>query len=401
MTVHSGLFTRDERAASVYQYLPVEVPAGAVSLEVVLAYDSAAGVIDLGCVGPGGFRGWSGGARDRFVIAPDAATPGYLPGPLEPGIWQVALGLHRVGPAGVSYEVTARTGALRPDPLPAAPGVPARPARRDLPAPPGLRWLAGDCHAHTVHSDGSQTIEQLAAAAVEQGLDFLAVTDHNTVSHHRFLAEVGARYGIILLPGQEVTTDTGHANAFGYLDWIDFRRPAQDWVAEVERRGGLLSINHPLAGDCAWRQPLTRHPALAEVWHWTWLDPRWGGPIAWWQAWGLETIPVGGSDFHAPEQGRPVGTPTTWVLAEEDSVDGVLAAMRAGRTAVSAGRGAPVLLRSAGELRAIDADGTLLVGPDGRRSPVRGDSVTFPAAAGPYRLDNHEGGIVAIGGPGD
>jgi hypothetical protein len=396
--VHSGRFSREDRARSMYHYLPVEVPAGAAGVEVTLSYDTTAGVLDLGCFGSGAYRGWSGGARDRFVISTDAATPGYLPGPLEPGGWQVVLGLHRIPADGLAYEVHARTGALVPDPLPPAPAPPAHQPRRELPAPGGMRWLAGDCHAHTLHSDGSLTIEQLAAAAVEQGLDFLAVTDHNTVSHHPYLAEISARYGITLLPGQEVTTDTGHANVFGAVGWIDHRRPAQDWVREAERRGGLLSINHPLAADCAWRQPLTARPPLAEVWHWTWLDPRWGGPIAWWQAWGQQTIPVGGSDFHAPEQGRPLGVPTTWVLCQDDSVTGVLDGLRAGRTAVSRGRDAPVLLRLGDELHAIGAAGTLLVEPDGGRRPVVGDKAVFPAAAGPYRLDDYDGGIVSLCG---
>lgn len=393
MTIHSGLFSRDDRAESIYHYLPFEVPTGAAGVEVRLEYDRSAGVLDLGCVGAGGFRGWSGGARDRYAITADAATPGYLPGAPEAGEWQVALGLHRVGPAGVSYEVSVRVGDVVVDPLPSAPSAPERPAPRDLPAPPGMRWLAGDCHAHTVHSDGSSTIEALAAAAVGQGLDFLAVTDHNTVSHHAALPEIGRKYGIVLLPGQEVTTDTGHANVFGDVGWIDFRRPATDWVAEADRRGALMSINHPLAADCAWRQPLSTRPPLAEVWHWTWLDPRWGGPIAWWQAWDQAVVPIGGSDFHSPADGRPVGTPTTWVLCAGDDV---LGGLRAGRTAISADRSAPMLLRVEDSLHALDAAGTLLVEPSGRRLPVRSDRAQFPAGPGPYRLDDHDGGIVAI-----
>ncbi|HVX43886.1 MAG TPA: CehA/McbA family metallohydrolase, partial [Mycobacteriales bacterium] len=238
--VHNGRWSRDDRAESIHHYVPIDVPAGAEAVEVQLEYDRSAGVLDLGCVGAAGFRGWSGGARDRFVIRADAATPGYLPGAPEEGLWQVVLGLHRVAEAGLPYTVRARVGSFRPDPVAPDPVAPPRPPRRELPAPPGMRWLAGDLHAHTVHSDGSLTVAELAAAAVEQGLDFLAVTDHNTTSHHRELAAVGEHYGITLLPGQEVTTDTGHANAFGEIGWIDFREPAASWVSAVAARGGLL-----------------------------------------------------------------------------------------------------------------------------------------------------------------
>lgn len=398
MAVQRGSFSRDDRANSIYQYLPVDVPDGAAGLTVELSYDRSAAVLDLGCFTPDGFRGWSGGARERFAIGPVTATPGYLPGRLPGGTWQIAVGLHRVPPAGVDFALTTMVGQVdvpeEPTAPPVAPG--SRPAARDLAAPPGMRWLAGDLHAHSLHSDGSLGLEQVAAAGAAAGLDFLAVTDHNTTSHHPHLDRVGAKHGVILLPGQEVTTATGHANAFGDIGWVDFREPAPTWVTEVAARGGLLSINHPLAGGLTWRQPLAVRPPLAEIWHWSWLDTRWGGPISWWQAWGQDTIPVGGSDFHAPEEGRPVGAPTTWVLAAEPSVTGVLDGLRAGRTAITADRSAAALLRVDDELLATGCDGALLIGPDGRGTPVRGDRSRVVAGPGPWRVETHEGAVVAL-----
>jgi hypothetical protein len=145
-TVHRGTWRPEDRAESRYRYLPVDVPPGAQRLTVSLAYDRAAGVLDLGCLAPdGGFRGWSGGARSTFTIGVDWATPGYLPGPLPPGAWRVMLGLHRVQQEGLTWTVTAETSRSVPDP----PGVstvstPVRTRSRNLPAPPGLTWLAGD-----------------------------------------------------------------------------------------------------------------------------------------------------------------------------------------------------------------------------------------------------------------
>ena len=65
---HAGRWTLEERFASPWHYLPVEVPPGTGALRVELDYDRGDGaVLDLGCFGPGGFRGWSGGARESFV----------------------------------------------------------------------------------------------------------------------------------------------------------------------------------------------------------------------------------------------------------------------------------------------------------------------------------------------
>ena len=88
ITRHSGRWTLEDRFASPWQYLPVEVPDGARGLRAELEYERSGAVLDLGCIAPSGFRGWSGGARRSFVISADAATPGYLPGELEAGTWR-------------------------------------------------------------------------------------------------------------------------------------------------------------------------------------------------------------------------------------------------------------------------------------------------------------------------
>ena len=144
-TRHTGRWTQDDRCRSPWQYLPVEVPPGSAALRVELDYDRSGAMLDLGCFGPGGFRGWSGGARSSFVITPGEATPGYLPGELEPGLWQVVLGLYRLPPEGAGVlgdrhgEQHTRPAApgsacRRPGPAQraAAPPRAARPARAPL-----------------------------------------------------------------------------------------------------------------------------------------------------------------------------------------------------------------------------------------------------------------------------
>ncbi len=392
-----------DRFASAWHYLPVDVPPGTHALRVALAYDRSQAVLDLGCLGPGGFRGWSGSARRSFVITPEAATPGYLTGPLEPGTWQVMIGICRLSPDGAGYELTVdladAPGRLAPPAAPAAPPALApghRPARRDLPAHPGRRWLAGDLHSHTVHSDGDETVAGLARLAAGQGLDFLAVTDHNTISHHAELRWASSVYGIIMLPGQEVTTNGGHAGALGDVGWVDFREPPDAWLAHTQRHGGLLSVNHPIGGNLSWTLPMRGRPPLAEVWHWSWLDPRWTTPLAWWLAWDPSAIPVGGSDWHRPGEMTELGRPTTWVECAGDQPADVLDGLRAGRVAISARRDGPVLLRMGDELVAAGAEGTTLAGPDGPRARVSRLRQSFPGIPGYHRLLDDTGATLAL-----
>ena len=84
MTRFAGRWMLEDRFESPWQYLAVEVPAGSCALRAELEYERSDAIMDLGCIGAGGFRGWSGGARRSFVITPAAATPGYLPGELGP-----------------------------------------------------------------------------------------------------------------------------------------------------------------------------------------------------------------------------------------------------------------------------------------------------------------------------
>jgi hypothetical protein len=327
-------YTQEDRSESIYQYVEFDVPQRAEGVTVSFSYDRRAAIIDLGLFNPQRYVGWSGGERSTATVARDWATPGYLPG-LAAGPWQVIFGLHRVfAPVEVTVGVEwHRSSPVEPSSRPRPPRPEKRPRPdRPPPADDGRDWLACDFHSHTVHSDGGLTIDELAAHAVERGLDVLAITDHNTTSHHRFLADSSERYGIALIPGQEVTTDMGHANVFGDVGWIDFRQPATTWHAEARRRGAPMSVNHHWAGDCSWRHRLDEPADFVEAWHSTWdgIDDT---PSQASRQFGR--VAIGGSDFHRPGGGVTLGTPTTWVAADDRTGAAVLAAVAAGRVTVS------------------------------------------------------------------
>ena len=61
-------FTPEDRAASIYQYLPFEVPTTAAGFTVTLAYQRDPAIVDLGLVGPDRWGGWSGGERSEVTV---------------------------------------------------------------------------------------------------------------------------------------------------------------------------------------------------------------------------------------------------------------------------------------------------------------------------------------------
>ncbi|MCA9786893.1 MAG: hypothetical protein KC488_10090, partial [Candidatus Cloacimonetes bacterium] len=62
---------------------------------------------------------------------------------------------------------------------------------------------AGDFHVHSVHSgDARPTLDEIATAAEQVGLDFVEISEHDTTAHLQLLSAVQARHpGVLLVPG--------------------------------------------------------------------------------------------------------------------------------------------------------------------------------------------------------
>ncbi len=65
--------------------------------------------------------------------------------------------------------------------------------------------MLGDLHCHTRLSDGSSTIDDLVFYAKRGGLDFVAITDHDTMAGVTRATVLGKRYGIKVVPGIELS----------------------------------------------------------------------------------------------------------------------------------------------------------------------------------------------------
>ena len=135
-----------------------------------------------------------------------------------------------------------------------------------LPALVTVDDIRGELHAHTIASDGRNTIEQMAEAAVRRGCEYLAITDHsashgfgNHVSpddlrrHMERVREVDASMpDVTLLAGSEVNVLPD-----GSLDYDDALLEELDWIVaslhssfrmgEREMTARMIrAIEHPL-----------------------------------------------------------------------------------------------------------------------------------------------------------
>jgi hypothetical protein len=113
---------------------------------------------------------------------------------------------------------------------------------------PELHDVAGVLHVHSVYSDGTGTVPEIAAAAAENGLDFVLLTDHDTLAA-KWNGEEGWHGPVLVLVGEEVSPRNGnHFLAFDLEGAIDHRGldPA-DIVRTVTEYGGFGFLSHPFS----------------------------------------------------------------------------------------------------------------------------------------------------------
>lgn len=385
------------------------VPGDVAALRISFRYERGGelphSLVTLQLFDPGGFRGAGHRFAPRQSIELDArrATPGFLRGPIPAGEWIAEVDVHsvveRAGAAPAPYALLVEavaesaSGVALEEARPAAwVGATAEAAAR----PHDTRWLRGELHLHSEHSDGRWTTAEMADRARGRGLDFLFLTDHNTTSGVEILrAQLGA--AIPVHPGIELTTYWGHALALGASRWIDWRtgllgRGPDDVARSVRDAGALFVVAHPdappddVCTGCRWTYP-DFDPALAhavEVWGGLWDGPeeRNQGCLDLWRDWlnqGRCLAATGATDAHRPEDWEGA-VPLTYVDAADASLASILDALREGRSYVSSG---PVL-----EIRALGDDGVLAqVGGTASRPALRAiEALGSAAPAAELRL---------------
>jgi len=362
-------------AADVKRYIVhvFEVPAGAGRLSLHFSYEPerVGGVENLLCLSlfdPSGFRGAGhrSGATQQVDIGASRATPGYRPGALPPGRWLVEIDTHLIMPGAPCHYRLDVSSQATPEPAGDSPPptVPQAAGR-------GAGWYRGDLHTHTVHSDGAWDVAGLLAAARAYRLDFVTLTDHNTVSGLDEIARADSA-DLLTMGGVELTTFWGHALSLGTHQWIDWRtqpggRTMPDIAGEVAQAGGLFVIAHPgSVGDpvctgCAWRYPdMMPGPArVVEVWNGPWDNDQSGNEdsLALWYDWlnrGHRLAATAGTDAHSFEPTLEVGFSV--VYAEALSQAAILEAIGRGHLYLSAGPQVTFSARTAEGSRALMGD---------------------------------------------
>jgi len=101
-------------------------------------------------------------------------------------------------------------------------------------------------HVHSVHSDGTGTVPEIAAAAARTGAHAVVVTDHDDT---RAMAQAGWHDGVLVAAGHEISPAHGsHTLALGPSRPVRHRgRTLAAILDEVHAAGGLAIAAHPFS----------------------------------------------------------------------------------------------------------------------------------------------------------
>jgi len=132
--------------------------------------------------------------------------------------------------------------------------------------------VAGVCHVHTTRSDGVASVDEVALAAAQAGLQFIIVTDHGDGTSPPEPPQY--RSGVLTLDSVEISTTGGHYIAVGLPQTPYPLGGEPDTVVEdVRRLGGFGVVAHPTSPktDLNWRDPALEFDAV----EWLNADSEW------------------------------------------------------------------------------------------------------------------------------
>ncbi|MEE4194702.1 MAG: CehA/McbA family metallohydrolase [Anaerolineae bacterium] len=258
----------------------------------------------------GTFRGWRYSREGtRFSVGAHSATYGFIAGEIMPGEWTLTINAFRIlPPSTLDFSLVLETSTEETlEPLPAY--------WRPKSSSNGAGWYMGDLHSHTFHSDGGWSVEHINAFYRRIGLDFLHLSDHNTISgnaHHRSLSDEN----FLCMAGMELTTPWGHAVAVGIEDWVDWgihntTGEFREIAKTLKENDIFLTIAHPKnigephCGGCRWiyEDDVADVVSGVEIWNGIWALDESNNEQALelyysWLNRGLRLTATSGTDIH-------------------------------------------------------------------------------------------------------
>jgi len=223
--------------------------------------------------------------------------------------------------------------------------------RDPLPVPdvPGYHTLKCDFHMHTVYSDGNVWPTVRVEEAWRDGLDAIAITDHDDYHPHKpdvsddisrpyeMVQQLARQLDIIVVPGAEITKGNLHCNALFVTDPNAFKGlDLATALRKAREQQAFVFFNHPgWKETAAWFPPIAAAHADGLIQGVELVNGRTFYPEAFpWLA-EKKLTAFANSDTHQPIRTdyAPRERPVTLVFTRNSNLEGIREALDARRTA--------------------------------------------------------------------
>lgn len=293
-----------------------------------------------------------GDSVEGLWISDYEADKGCIPGHLSNGTWKIVLyKKYLLNDITCNLSVTVEEGETKTS-------SPTNRERPDITLDPREKWYCGELHMHSTESTGRTSVSEVINTAANEKLDFIAITDHFTISHWNKIDEQADENRPLVIHSCELSGELGHANLHGIKSWIspfvdgnenlfnflDESDYSMNKIADiVHEEGGLFSINHPLSARVGWRYhdfDLKKADIIEVV-----SLPDGPNSFQYTALWdrllcnGQRITGVGSSDSHHPDSDGPwkLGVLRTWVYADNLSEKSLIKGLKSGRVYVTHG----------------------------------------------------------------
>ena len=120
-----------------------------------------------------------------------------------------------------------------------------------------MRTVSIDPHVHSTGSfDATASVPDPLTAASDAGLDVIVVTDHDRIEHSLWAAELTPEYGLVGIPGVEVSTAVPSADARSPGRFGRFARSVERLSSPIRSSGAATAS----VGDTSQRLESVRTP---------------------------------------------------------------------------------------------------------------------------------------------
>ncbi len=334
----------EKQKEGLYFEVPFEVPNNISRIDISYSYKKMVpfidengneylekkNVIDLALSDYNGEHvGSSGSDRDHIWISEYYSSTGYGLREIKKGRWNIIAGAYKVEEKGVlvTYEISLTHKELK--------------------------FYKGDTHIHTLGSDGKLSIDEVVHHAINIGLDFIFITDHNNYANN-----IVPREEITVMPGVEWTHFKGHVNMLGLKKpydgsfYANTLEEVKEKLHKAREKGAIVIINHPFDRFCDFKFGIDNvEYDVIEIWN-NVIKESDMRALAWWRGklnQGKRIPIIGGSDFHRYEIAGGIGIPCTCLYAGSRSPSDLYDAILKGHGYVSYIPNGPGVLLSYGE----------------------------------------------------